>query len=132
MLYIDVTVRSLLFSLYLNQYYSKGNKMENIQETKFEDFEASLLRKPEIRKEYDALIPKYTIIRNLIKRRNELNISQVKLASIIGTKQPAISRLERGDCNATLDTLFKVAEALDLHIELSPIVRKSEEAPITQ
>ena len=101
--------------------------MENREETKFEDFEASLLRKPEIRKEYDALIPKYNIIRSLIKRRNELNISQVKLASIIGTKQPAVSRLERGDCNTTLDTLFKVANALDLHVEVSPRVEKDKE-----
>jgi predicted transcriptional regulator len=45
-----------------------------------------------------------------------LRISQTQLAKIIGTKQPAISRLEKGDYNTTLSTFFKVAEALDLEI----------------
>ena len=50
-------------------------------------------------------------------------ISQTELARIIGTKQPAISRLEKGDYNTTLSTFFKVAEALDL--EVSVKVRKA-------
>ena len=101
--------------------------MKNIKETSLEDFKAELLKDPEARKEYNALIPKYSIISSFIKRRNELNISQVKLASIIGTKQPAVSRLERGDCNITLDMLFKVADALDLNIGVFPRVKRSEE-----
>ena len=98
--------------------------MANKRGTKYEDFEAELLRKPEIRREYEALKPKYEMIKTLIERRNQLRISQKRLASIIGTRQPAISRLERGDYNTTLDTLFKVASALDLHIEISPKVGK--------
>ncbi|MDP2919057.1 MAG: helix-turn-helix transcriptional regulator, partial [Dehalococcoidia bacterium] len=42
--------------------------------------------------------------------------SQTELAKAIGTKQPAISRLEKGDTNTTLRTFFKVADALDLDI----------------
>jgi hypothetical protein len=38
--------------------------------TRYEDFEAELLEKPGIRKEYEALKPKYELIRSLIKRRN--------------------------------------------------------------
>lgn len=86
--------------------------------TNYEEFEAKLLEKPEIRKEYEALNPKYEMIRSLIKRRSQLRISQTKLARIIGTKQPAISRLEKGDNNTTLSTFFKVADALDLDISL--------------
>ena len=92
--------------------------MTNKRGTKYEDFEAELLRKPEIRREYDALKPKYEMIQSLIERRNQLRISQTQLARIIGTRQPAISRLERGDYNTTLNTLFKVASALDLDISL--------------
>ena len=47
-----------------------------------------------------------------------MGISQTQLARIIGTKQPAISRLEKGDYNTTLSTFFKVADALDLDISL--------------
>jgi DNA-binding XRE family transcriptional regulator len=90
--------------------------MANKRATNFEEFEAALLEKPEVRREYEALKPRYDMIRSLIKRRNQLRISQTELARIIGTKQPAISRLEKGDYNTTLKTFFKVAEALDLEI----------------
>jgi len=98
--------------------------MANKKGTKYEDFEAELLKKPEIRREYEALKPKYEMIKTLIERRNQLRISQMQLAKTIGTKQPAISRLERGDYNTTLDTLFKVASALDLDIDISPKIKK--------
>ena len=86
--------------------------------TNYEEFEPELLKRPGIRKEYDALRPKYNIIRSIIERRNQLQISQAQLAEIIGTKQPAISRLENGAHNTTLSTFFKVADALDLDISL--------------
>ncbi len=86
--------------------------------TRYEDFEAELLERPGIRKEYEALKPKYDMIRSLIERRNQLKLSQTQVARIIGTKQPAISRLEKGDYNTTLNTFFKVADALDLDIYL--------------
>jgi len=92
---------------------TKGNS------TRYQDFETELLNKPGIRKEYDALKPKYDLVRAIIERRNQLQISQTRLARIIGTRQPAISRLEKGDSNTTLSTLFKVAEALDLDIALN-------------
>ena len=87
--------------------------------TSYKDFETDLLNKPGIRKEYDALKPKYDIVRTIIERRNQLKISQTRLARIIGTRQPAISRLEKGDSNTTLSTLLKVAEALDLDIAVN-------------
>jgi len=93
--------------------------MTNGNSTRYQDFETELLNKQSIRKEYDALKPKYDLVRTIIERRNQLQISQTRLAQIIGTRQPAISRLEKGDSNTTLNTLFKVAEALDLDIELS-------------
>ena len=92
--------------------------MKNRKSTRYQDFETELLDKPGIRKEYDVLKPKYDLIRTIIERRNQLQISQTHLARIVGTRQPAISRLEKGDSNTTLSTLFKVADALDLDISL--------------
>lgn len=79
-----------------------------------------MLQDPEIRREYEALKPKYDMIQRLIERRNELRLSQVQLANIIGTQQPAIARLENGEHNTTIGTLFKVAAALGLDVELKP------------
>ncbi len=87
--------------------------------TDFNKFEAELLSKPGIKKEYEALSPRYTVIRELIQRRNELHLSQRELARMIGTRQPAISRLEAGDYNARLETLIKVADALGLEFSLT-------------
>jgi predicted transcriptional regulator len=94
--------------------------MNKKKATNFEEFEAELLQDPEIKKEYEALKPKYDLIQSLIKRRNQLNMSQSQLARNIGTRQPAISRLERGDFNnITLSTLMKVAQALDLDLDIT-------------
>jgi len=96
----------------------EGSEMTNKKATNYEEFKAELLKKPQIRKEYEALKPKYDMIRSLIERRNQLHISQTQLAKMIGTRQPAISRLEKGDHNTTLSTFFKVASALNLDISL--------------
>jgi DNA-binding XRE family transcriptional regulator len=90
----------------------------------YTEFEAEMLRDKEIRKAYEALEPKYQMIRAIIKRRNKLKISQTELARKVGTKQPAISRLERGDCNTSLDTLYKVTSALGLAILVAEPSRK--------
>jgi transcriptional regulator with XRE-family HTH domain len=92
--------------------------MNDKKAVNYNEFKAGLLKDPEIRREYEALKPKYDMIRSLIERRSKLGISQTELARIIGTKQPAISRLEKGDYNTTLSTFFKVADALDLNISL--------------
>lgn len=102
--------------------------MKIVKPTKYEEFEAELLNKPGIRREFDALKPKYDLVRTIIERRNQLQVSQAQLARIIGTRQPAISRLEKGDSNTTLKTFFKVAEALDLDITLR-IKPKTETGP---
>lgn len=91
--------------------------------TDFKDFKAELLRKPNVRRAYEALNPKYEIIEAIIARRNEMSLSQRKLAQMIGMHQPQICRLERGDKNITVGTLFKVAEALKLQIECKPLVK---------
>jgi predicted XRE-type DNA-binding protein len=94
--------------------------MDKNKSTNFEEFEGELLKDPEIRKAYEDLKPKYEMIQSLIKRRNQLRMSQSQLARTVGTRQPAISRLERGEFNnVTLSTLIKVAHALDLDLDIS-------------
>jgi len=50
--------------------------MANRKATNFEEFEAELLQKPGIRREYEALKSKYDMIRGLIERRNQQRTSQ--------------------------------------------------------
>jgi len=55
-------------------------------------------------------------------RRVAMNMSQRELAQRCGTTQSAIARLERGGRPPRIDTLLRIAEALecDLQVELIP------------
>ncbi len=56
------------------------------------------------------------------QRRRELGLSQAELAHVCGTTQSAIARLESGGRPPRIDTLLKLAHALDcdLVVELRP------------
>jgi transcriptional regulator with XRE-family HTH domain len=53
-------------------------------------------------------------------RRKERGLAQADLAALVGTTQSAIARLESGGRPPRIDTLLRIANALDadLHIEL--------------
>jgi len=99
---------------------------------KYEDFKAELLADPEVRAEYEALEPEFRLIRDILSRRSELNLSQMQLAKLVGTKQPAISRLERGDGNITINRLRRVADALNADLEISLKARQHTKIAPTQ
>jgi len=98
--------------------------------TDFKEFKEELLSKPNIRRAYEELQPKYDIIQAFIARRNELSMSQRKLARLTGMHQPAICRLERGDRGVSIGTLFKVANALNMDLLISTRPRKSDKVSV--
>ena len=55
-------------------------------------------------------------------RRQEIGLSQRELAELVGTTQSAIARLERGGRPPRIDTLLRIADALecDLVVDLKP------------
>ncbi len=77
------------------------------------------LKDPAVKAEYEALAPEYAIIKSIIKARQERGITQTELAKRVGTRQPVISRLERGEGNPTILQLQKIAAALDKKITIS-------------
>ncbi len=81
------------------------------------------LEDEEFRKEYEALEPKYALIRELLSARKQSGMTQEAVANKIGTTKSAISRLEAGSKHApSITTLRKYAEAVgcDLVIKLEP------------
>lgn len=87
--------------------------------TTFKQFKAKALKKWAVKAEYDALAPEYEVIGTIIKQRLLRGWSQSELAEAIGSRQPVISRLERGEGNPSLQTLNRIAKALDLSLEVS-------------
>ncbi len=59
------------------------------------------------------------IAAQVVARRTELSLSQRELAELCGTTQSAIARFESGTRPPKLDTLIRIAEALDCALEVT-------------
>lgn len=73
-------------------------------------------RRPAYRKERVRLAPYETLARFVIRRRGELGLTQAELAERMGTSHSAISRIESGHHRTSVETLRRLAAALDTHL----------------
>lgn len=85
---------------------------------KWQELKEELIQSEEQRRELEKNELHYNLLREMIRCRHERNLTQKELAEIIGTKQSAISRFEAGKLNPTLEFLQKVADALNVKLEL--------------
>ena len=66
----------------------------------FKEYKKKVLKdSPGLYEEYKALEPEYELIKQIIRIRNEQQLTQKELADRTGTKQSNISRLEKGEYN---------------------------------
>jgi transcriptional regulator with XRE-family HTH domain len=83
------------------------------------------LKKVSVQKEYDKLEPEFTLLREMLRARNKAGLSQAQIAERMGTKSPAITRLESslssGKHSPSLATIKKYLEALDCRLEIKII-----------
>lgn len=82
----------------------------------YEPIRDRLLKDPEIKKGYDALEFKYSLISAIMDKRIKDGLTQDEVAKKVGTKQSAIARFESGRHDFNLSFLIKVARELDLKI----------------
>ena len=75
-----------------------------------------------VRQEYDALKPEFSLLHQMLKARKEAGLSQADVAERMGTKAPAVTRLEssltNGKHSPSVDTLRKYAEAVGCRLEI--------------
>jgi len=84
-----------------------------------DEVKKQLLQNSEVQKEYEDLKVLYDIKHEIIRLRLEQGLSQKELAEKINTKQSAISRLESGEYNPSIELLAKVANALGKELQIS-------------
>ena len=86
----------------------------------FENFKEKALENPEVKKEYDELIPVYELRKKLIQMRISKGLTQAEIAKKMGTNKSNISRLECGENVSfpTLATIAKYANALGYKIKV--------------
>jgi ribosome-binding protein aMBF1 (putative translation factor) len=73
---------------------------------------------PEYRAQQAALAGCREIAWLLIKFRMDKGLSQQELADLVGTSHSQVSRIESGRHRTNLDTLTRIAHALDLRLVL--------------
>jgi len=80
------------------------------------------LKKPLVKKEYKTLEPEFSLLREMLRARKKVGLSQAQIAERMGTKSPAITRLESslssGKHSPSLATIKKYAEALGCRLEI--------------
>ena len=84
----------------------------------FEKLKADLMKDPAFRREYEKLEPEFAIVRAIVEARAKKNISQEELAKRMGTGQAVISRLESANASPSLSLIKRLADALNLKVEL--------------
>lgn len=85
----------------------------------FQDILKKELKNPEFKKLYDEYGRQLEIAYQILQLRKKKKMSQLELAKKIGTKQSNIARLEAGQQNFSIDTLEKIAEALDCRLNIN-------------
>ena len=75
---------------------------------------------PAFREAWDREKPWHEFRLALIQARHDRGLNQRDMAELLGIQQPALVRLERGAVKPTVETLAKIAGALDLTFEILP------------
>jgi transcriptional regulator with XRE-family HTH domain len=81
----------------------------------------TLLANDELRKEFLRIRCISDVADQIILLRDKKKISQSKLAELAGTTQTVISRIENGSVNPSIDTIQRIADALDSYVKVNII-----------
>jgi transcriptional regulator with XRE-family HTH domain len=81
-----------------------------------------LLSKSVVKAIYSELDPEYSLLRQMLKARQKAGLSQAEVAELMGTKAPAVTRLEsslgNGKHSPSLATLQKYAKAVGCQLQV--------------
>lgn len=95
---------------------------------KHTDLKKAALRRPEVSAEYEALGPEFELLRQMLGARTRAGLSQADVAARMGTRGPAITRLESalssGRHSPSIHTLKRYAEAVGCELQVR-LVRSS-------
>jgi transcriptional regulator with XRE-family HTH domain len=86
------------------------------------------LQKPRVARAYQDMEPEYKLLRRMLLARRHAGLSQSDVAKRMGTKPPAIVRLEQslstGAHSPSIFTLSKYAEAVNCRLDIKLVASK--------
>src|SRR5438552_14585884 len=81
-----------------------------------------MLRKPAVKAAYDAQAEEFGLLDELLRARRRAGLTQAEVAARMGTKTPAVARLEAGggsrQHSPSVATLRKYAQAVGCRLEI--------------
>ena len=87
-----------------------------------EQLKQKALARVSVKTEFERMEPEFELLREMLRARRDAGLSQADIAERMGTKPPAITRLESsltsGRHSPSLATLKKYAEAVDCRLEI--------------
>jgi predicted transcriptional regulator len=85
------------------------------------------MKESRFKKEYDALEEEFTLLDALLKARKGAGLTQEQVAKRMGTKTPAIARIESGGGrkkhSPSISTLRRYAEAVGCRLKIKLVAR---------
>lgn len=87
--------------------------------TKLNELKKTLLERPDVRAEYDALAEEFSIAEALIRARAEADMTQEEVARKMQTSQSYIAKLESGRVSPSMKALQRYAAATGSRLRIS-------------
>src|SRR5438552_6768628 len=85
-------------------------------------FVGKLLKQPAVKAEYEAQAEEFALLDELLRARRRAGLTQAQVAARMGTKTPAVARLEAGGGSRrhspSVTTLRKYAQAVGCTVEI--------------
>jgi len=89
------------------------------------DLKDRALQRKNVKAAYEALETEFSLLRELLKARQSAGLTQAEIAERMGTKAPAVTRLESslssGKHSPSIATLKKYAQALGCRLEIKVV-----------
>jgi transcriptional regulator with XRE-family HTH domain len=96
------------------------------------ELKAKALSDPEMLAAYNELEAEFSLLRQMLRARQKAGLSQAQVADKMGTKAPAITRLEsslnNGRHSPSLVTLRRYAKAVGCELEVKLVESKNIKA----
>ena len=83
------------------------------------EYKAKKMNDPEFSKAYEEIQPEMNVIRAIIDARLSQNLTQKELAERTGIAQTEISKLENGTRNPSIKLLQRLADGMDMVLNIS-------------
>ncbi|MCO4054127.1 MAG: helix-turn-helix transcriptional regulator [Bosea sp.] len=87
--------------------------------TRFDDLKKELLKRDDVRAEYDALAEEFSLAEALLRARAEADMTQTQVAEKMKTSQSYVAKLESGQASPSMKALQRYAAATGARLRIS-------------